>query len=75
MNKDRRMKLYEGKRVLYNSLNIIKDILREEENAFDNLTESLQQTRRGERMEENVDILQEIVDKLEEILEYIDDIS
>ena len=47
----------------------------EEENAFDNLTEGLQQTMRGEQMEENVSEMEEAIDKIDEVIECLDNIE
>ena len=75
MNAMRRKRLYEtrarlkdieeGLRTLYDDLEQIRD---EEQEALDNLPESLQESSKGE-------ILQETIDKMDEILEALDDID
>ena len=68
MNKERRVKLKNGLNKLEEVESIIQDVLSDEQFAFDNLSEGLQQTMRGEQMEENINILEESIDKIEEIL-------
>ena len=75
MNAMRRKRLYEtrarlkdieeGLLTLYDDLEQIRD---EEQEALDNLHESLQESSKGE-------ILQEAIDKMDEILEALDDID
>ena len=44
-------------------------ILDEEQEAFDNLPESLQEAERGELMQESIEALEEAISSLEEALE------
>lgn len=48
--------------------------MNEEQDAFDNMSEGLQQTMRGEQMDENVYSLQEAIDKIEEAIDSINDV-
>lgn len=75
MNKDRRIRIKEATRLLDKVNDLITDVLNEEDMAFNNLSEGLQQTMRGEQMEENIDALEEIKEKLEEIIDAIDNIE
>ena len=43
--------------------------------AFENLSEGLQQTMRGEQMEDNISEMEEAIDKIEEILDNIDNVQ
>lgn len=52
-------------------LETIKD---EEQEAFDNLPESIQYGERGETMEENVDELDSIITDLENVIESINEV-
>lgn len=74
MNKTRRKELEK----LYEQLNDIVctlcDLKDEEEDAYNNMPESLQYSERGEVMQENVDKMQEIIDALEEQQSAIDDL-
>lgn len=55
--------------------NEIEDILWEENDAYDNMPESLQYSVRGEESSEAIDNLQEAVDLLEEAIDIINDIN
>lgn len=75
MNKQRRQRLNEGIKKLDEVLDIFKDVLNDEENAFDSLSEGLQQTARGDRMQDNIDILNSSIDSIEEILSDLEDVD
>lgn len=75
MNNQRRKKITEAISIIINAKNYLekaKDILDnagcEEQDAFDNLSDGLQQTMRGEQIEENASTLQDAVDQLEDII-------
>jgi hypothetical protein len=74
MNKVRRKELSN----IIEGLNLLKgrldSIANDEQFAFDNLTEGLQQTSRGEAMEENADNMFEALDKLEEVIDTLNDV-
>ena len=53
----------------------LEDILWEENDAYDNMPESLQYSVRGEESSEAIDNLQEAVDLLEEAINLINDIN
>lgn len=61
MNKDRRARLQE----LVEALACIQE---EEQEAFDNMPESLQESERGEAMQEAIDAMDEAKDALDGIL-------
>ena len=75
MNKKRRRSLEEARVMLSRAQEIIEDVRQDEEMAFENLSESLQQTARGQAMESNVDLLSEIGEELEEISERLDEVE
>lgn len=50
----------------------ISDILYEEQNAYDNMPESLQSSERAYKMEENIDSLDECLDLIDEIIDEYD---
>lgn len=74
MNKARRKWLED----IYNRLEVLKDELEnlsvEEQEAFDNLPESLQDSERGDAMEENVSDIDDAASSIEEIMDTIQDI-
>jgi len=54
---------------------VVSDILAEEEDAFDNMPESLQYSERGDMSQEAQDNLSCAVDSLEEAISYLEDAS
>lgn len=75
MNGKRRKQLAEAKIYIDKALDIIQDVLLEEEMAYDNLSEGLQCTLRGESMENNISELEEVVDYANEIINCLDNIE
>lgn len=75
MNKDRRNRLEKAKDIIEQAQIVIEDVMTEEEMAFDNLSEGLQQTMRGETMENNIDILNDMKDLIDEVIEKFDEIE
>lgn len=74
MNNNRRKKLLTSVELLNNAKGIIEDCFYEEQDSFDNLSEGLQATERGNDMEENMQMLEDIIEKIEEIDSDIKDI-
>lgn len=74
MNKERRKRLED----LMGQLSTIKDEIEElrdaEQDAFDNMPESLQAGERGEQMEGNAEILDDVADLLAQIDESLNEI-
>ena len=68
MNKQRRAELDKASQMIENAKGIIENCQAEEQDCFDNLTEGLQQTERGQLMEENVSRLQDCLDNLDSVL-------
>lgn len=75
MNNTRRQELFRAKLLLQQALTIVKDVEKGEEMAFDNLTEGLQQTRRGLAMENNIDVMDEMDGNISDAIELFDDIE
>lgn len=76
MNKERRKKTAEACDFIYKALYILEEVYEEEQNAYDNLPDNLTYSSTGEKLEKNVDVLEEIKDtlldfttNLEEIME------
>lgn len=74
MNKVRRKKLAEALELLEKAQAIIEEAHDEEEEAFDNLPESLQASERGETMQDYIDRLEEVGDGIQESIDEIGDI-
>ena len=75
MNKIRRMELKKGKELLDEVYDIIDNVKTDEENAFDNLPDGLQQTERGEKMEDNIDYLDDVLDHIQNALDILNNVG
>ena len=64
MNAQRRKALAEAIDFIYKAHSILETVKDEEQEAYDNLPESIQYSDRGEQMSENVDNLDEIYESL-----------
>lgn len=76
MNKARRKWLTDTIEMLEQAKQELENISDDEQEAYDNLPESIQDSERGETMQENVDdiedassSLQDIIDQLQEIID------
>ncbi len=65
MNAQRRKKRDEAIEKLNEALAIIEEIKDEEDTAYENMPEGLQESERGEHLQENVDALESIYDEIE----------
>ena len=61
MNKTRRAEIAKAIDLLSEARIILEQVQEEEEEAFDNLPEGIQDSERGEVMEENVSVLDEAI--------------
>lgn len=73
MNKARRKKIQELKDKLLDLLTEIEEIKDEEQEAFDNLPEPLQDGDKGTKMSEAIDNLDSAYSSLEEVAEYLEE--
>ena len=74
MNKDRRTRLEEILEKISAIVCDLEEIRDEEQSALDNLPESLQESIRGQEMQEAVDCLGDIYDNLEHIPQQLEDL-
>lgn len=74
MNKVRRKNIQNAALKIEEQLDLLREYLAEEEDAFDSLSEGLQQTMRGEEMEECIEILDENIDAIDDALDNLRDI-
>lgn len=74
MNKTRRKNIKDAVLKIEENLKLLDLCLYEEENAFDSLSEGLQQTMRGEEMEECIDLLSDNIDKIRDSLDELKEI-
>jgi len=75
MNKARRKEIARAIELIEEAREILENVRDEEQDAFDNMPESIQSSERGEAMEEYISILDDFIDErlsadeLEEIAE------
>ncbi len=65
MNKLRRKRIAEAIELMERAREILETVAEEEQEAFDNMPESLQSSERGETMEENIYAIEEVLDGLD----------
>ena len=73
MNKDRRKKLVEVVEMLRDAQELMNEVKEEEEEAYENLSYSLQGTGNSEKMEENISTLRAYYDALDEMIETLEE--
>ena len=74
MNKERRIRLEKIVFALEDLRDQIESIKVEEEGCYDNLPEGLQDSERGEQMQENIDNLDEVYDQVDEAISTLRDV-
>lgn len=67
MNNQRRAMIQKAQDCIDRAKGLLEEVVGEEAEAFDNLPDSIQESERGERMEEVIDLIKEIVDDLDDI--------
>lgn len=72
MNKARRSSIQKIIERLEEIRDDIESVKNEEEEAYENLPESLQESGRGEAMSEAIDALDSAYSSIEEVLDYLD---
>lgn len=75
MNKIRRNKINEIKKLLEQASDMINDVMIDEDDAFNNLSDGLQCTMRGEQMESNVSEMEEAIDNINEAIDNLENIE
>lgn len=73
MNKDRRKRIQDIKDQLIDLQTDIEEIKDEEQEAYDNLPESLQDGEKGEKMYDAIDNLDSAYSSLEDVIGYLDE--
>ena len=74
MNNDRRKRLNAAKEKLLALIDYIEEIRIDEEEAFENMPESLQESERGEKMQDAVIDIQQLCDDLSAVIDDIETI-
>lgn len=73
MNNDRRNRLQEVKESLDDVISQIEEIKDEEQEALDNMPESLQQSERGAKMQTAIDTMDEAISAIGGVQQAIDE--
>lgn len=74
MNKARRKELESIVSIIESATESLEYTISDEEDAYDRLPESLQESQRGDEMEENISDLNDALSSLEEAVEIINDV-
>lgn len=74
MNKQRRKALEEIVRQLENARSDAESVKDEEQEAFDNLPESIQGGERGQKMEEHISTLEECDGELQDLIDKLNEV-
>ena len=74
MNKARRKELESIVSIIESAAESLEYTISDEEDAYDRLPESLQESQRGDEMEENISDLNDALSSLEEAVEIINDV-
>jgi len=74
MNKARRKELEKALKMLEDAKEIIGFVQEEEQEAFDNMNEGLQQTETGQTIEQKASELEEAASSLEDIVESLEEV-
>ena len=75
MNKARRKQIETALDLLQQACEIIAEVGdEEEEEAFDNLPESIQESERGEKMQEYIDTIDEVIGAVDEVKDNLETI-
>lgn len=72
--KARRKRIREALDLLQQACEIIAEVGDEEEEAFDNLPESIQESERGEKMQEYIDTINEVLGAVDEVKDNLETI-
>ena len=74
MNKTRRKRLEKVLNALQDAMSELEYIKDEEQEAYDNLPESLQESEKGETMQEYVDDIDSVISDLDSVISDLEDI-
>ena len=75
MNNFRRKQLQQAMQLLEEANDIINDVMDEEDMSFNNLSDGLQQTMRGETMENNIDEMNDAISSICDAISSLDNIE
>lgn len=75
MNKKRRKEIENLRESISETKAKLQDLLYEEQQTFDNMPESIQESERGEEMQEIIEYMEAAIDSLEEATESLTEIQ
>jgi hypothetical protein len=75
MNNKNRKELQTAIRLIEDAKQIVERIKDDEQDKFDNLSEVLQQSENGQKLEENVSTLEDAISQIEEVIDFINTAS
>lgn len=75
MNKKDRQALATARRMMEQAYEIINQVQEDEQNKYDNLSEGLQQSERGQKFEENATDLETMCDELQQSIDKLADME
>jgi len=75
MNKTRRSQLKEAIKLLEHAMSVISATADEEQEAFDNIPENLQDDERGEQMQDYISSLEDMSFSIEELMTDLEEIT
>ena len=73
MNKDKRKRLDVAIDLLNQARGIVEEVSNEEQEGFDNLTDGLQASERGQQMEDAISNLNDAIDDIDQAISYIEE--
>ena len=73
MDKERRERISEAVGLIHQAREILEEVLDEEQKCYESLPEGMQNGEKGEQMQENMEIIEDVLGCLEDVddLEYI----
>ena len=74
MDKERRERISEAVGVIHQAREILEEVLDEEQKCYESLPEGMQNGEKGEQMQENMEIIEDVLGCLEDV-DDLEDIS
>ena len=71
MNQERKNRFYDVIAYLEDAVSEIQDIQNEEQDAFDNLSPGLQCSKRGDKMQDYIDLMEKSINKINDASKFI----
>ena len=75
MNQMKRNILRKARSMLENASELVIQVRDDEQDSFDNLPEGIQESERGQKMEEAIDAMDSAMDSISEAIEHLEEAS